>query len=405
MSLSGLAALGATPCNICDRYATGRSRNQRRNRTLRLGCRLLLETRVKGLRSPSAIPPVVADDQAASHGSLNATVAWATIGIFVMLFGVVLYLTRVILIPFTAATIIAMTLAPLVRRAERRNVPSWLFAVLVIAILIAIMHVSTFLFLAPFSQWIEHLPDLGSIIRDKLHAIDSAIAHIRGVPGAPSIDDASFKIDLSTVIEPVLGFLTPAISQLVIFLAMLFFLLIGQVELRRNLILVFSGQESRLRAIRILNDIEEGLARYVATVTVINFALGLLTAIGASIIGLPNPALWGVLAFLCNFVPYVGPAFVLFVLLAVGLINFSSFGHALITPAYYLTLTTLEGHFITPNIVGKRFTLSPLAVFLALAFWTWLWGPIGGFLATPILLIAIVIFNHFFSEEEVVLPE
>jgi predicted PurR-regulated permease PerM len=104
------------------------------------------------------------------------------------------------------------------------------------------------------------------------------------VQGAPSIDDASFKIDLSTVIEPVLGFLTPAISQLVIFLAMLFFLLIGQVELCRKLILVFSGQESRLRAIRILNDIEEGLARYVATVTVINFALGLLTAFGASII-------------------------------------------------------------------------------------------------------------------------
>jgi predicted PurR-regulated permease PerM len=360
---------------------------------------------VKGLHSLSATPSVVTDDQAASHGSLNATVAWATIGIFVMLFGVVLYLTRVILIPLTAATIVAMTLAPFARHAERRNVPPWLFAVLVIAILIAIMHASTLLFLAPFSQWIEHLPDLGGIIKDKLHAIDSALAHIRGVQGAPSIDDASFKIDLSTVIEPVLGFLTPAISQLVIFLAMLFFLLIGQVELCRKLILVFSGQESRLRAIRILNDIEEGLARYVATVTVINFALGLLTAFGASIIGLPTPALWGVLAFLCNFVPYVGPAFVLCVLLAVGLINFSSFGHALIAPAYYLTLTTLEGHFITPNIVGKSFTLNPLAVFLALAFWTWLWGPIGGFLAAPILLIAIIIFNHFFAEEDVALPE
>jgi predicted PurR-regulated permease PerM len=140
-------------------------------------------------------------------------------------------------------------------------------------------------------------------------------------------------------------------------------------------------------------------------VTVINFALGLLTAIGASIIGLPNPALWGVLAFLCNFVPYLGPAFVVCVLLAVGLINFPSFGHTLIAPAYYLTLTTLEGHFITPNIVGKRFTLSPLAVFLALVFWTWLWGPIGGFLAVPLLIIVIIIFNNFFSEKDVTLPE
>jgi predicted PurR-regulated permease PerM len=367
-------------------------------------CRLLRETHVRGLHTPSAIPPMTVD-QAQNSGSLNATVAWATIGIFLLLFGVGLYLARVILIPFTAATIIAMTLAPFARRAERHHVPPWLFAILVISILVAVLHAGMFLFLAPFSKWIERLPELGGIIKNKFLAMDGALAALRGLQATSPIDDGGFKIDLSTFVEPVLGFLTPAISQLVIFLAMLFFLLIGQVALRRNLILLFSGKERRLRAIRILNDIEEDLARYIAIVTVINFALGFLTTIGASIIGLPNPALWGVLAFLCNFVPYLGPTFVVCVLLAVGLINFPSFGHALIAPAYYLTLTTLEGHFITPNIVGKRFTLSPLAVFLALVFWTWLWGPIGGFLAIPLLIIVIIIFNNFFSEEDVTLPE
>ncbi|MBO0756517.1 MAG: AI-2E family transporter, partial [Bradyrhizobiaceae bacterium] len=122
-------------------------------------------------------------------------------------------------------------------------------------------------------------------------------------------------------------------------------------------------------------------------------------SVGASIIGLPNPVVWGVLAFLSNFVPYIGPAFVLCVLFGVSLINFSSLGYALIMPAYYLALTTLEGHFITPNIVGKRFTLSPLVVFLALVFWTWIWGPIGGFVAIPILIASLIIFNEFFSAD------
>lgn len=341
---------------------------------------------MNGLHLPLADPAPAATDEdtLASGSSLNSAVAWAVIGIFLLLFGAALYLARAILVPFTAATIIAMTLAPLARRAERHHVPPWLFAIVAIAVLVAVIQASTFLFLDPISKWIERAPELGGIVKNKLHAIDD----VRG-----------FKIDLSTFVEPVLGSLTPAISQLVIFFAMLFFLLIGQQELRRNLILVFSGKERRLHTIRILNEIEEGLARYVATVCAINFVLGLLASVGASIIGLPNPVVWGVLAFLSNFVPYIGPAFVLCVLFGVGLINFSSLGYALIMPAYYLALTTLEGHFITPNIVGKRFTLSPLVVFLALVFWTWIWGPIGGFVAIPILIASLIIFNEFFSAD------
>lgn len=362
---------------------------------------------MNGLHLPTADPDPVAttDERAVASGSsLNSAVGWATIGIFLLLFGATLYLARAVLVPFIAATIIAMTLAPYARRLERYHVPPWLFATITIAVLIAVIHASTLMFLDPISKWIERAPELGGIIKDKLHAVSNATAALRGLQGTPSGDERGFNVDLSTFVEPVVGFLTPAISQLVIFFGMLFFLLIGQQELRRNLILVFSGKERRLRVIRILNEIEEDLARYVITVSAINFVLGSLAAIGASVIGLPNPVLWGVLAFLCNFVPYLGPAFVLCVLFGVGLINFSSLGHALIMPAYYLALTTLEGHFITPNIVGKRFTLSPLVVFLALVFWTWMWGPIGGFVATPILIAGLIIFNEFFPEE-VVLPD
>jgi len=339
------------------------------------------------------------------EGHLQSVVSWALIGIFLMLFVAALYLTRAVLVPVVAAAIVGTTLAPLGRRASQHRIPHWLYALLVVVALIALFQLSMLVFFGPISKWIERAPELGGIIKDKLHALEGTLATIRGLQSAMSSDGGSgFKVDFSAFIEPILGFLTPAVSQLIIFLAMLFFVLVSQADLRRSLILVFVGQDARLRAIRTLNDVEEDLARYAATVTVINFAWGCLTTIGAYILELPNPLLWGFLAFLCNFVPYIGPAFVVCVLFGVGLINFPSVGYALIAPAMYVGLTTIEGHFVTPNIVGKRFTLSPLAVFLALVFWTWLWGPVGGFLAVPILIVGIVVFNHMFTEEEATLP-
>ena len=120
---------------------------------------------------------------------------------------------------------------------------------------------------------------------------------------------------------------------------------------------------------------------------------------------MPNPAIFGLLAALLNYVPYVGPAVMVVVLFGVGLVTFPSLGHALIAPVGLIALTTTEGHFITPTIVGRRITLNPLLVFLALAFWTWMWGPIGAFLAVPLSIIGLVVFNHLFPAEDVKLPD
>ena len=118
-------------------------------------------------------------------------------------------------------------------------------------------------------------------------------------------------------------------------------------------------------------------------VTIINAALGAIVAIGALLLGFPNPVIFGLLAALLNYVPYVGPAVMVVVLFGVGLVTFPSLGHALLAPLGFIALTTTEGHFITPTIVGRRITLNPLLIFLALAFWTWMWGPVGAFLAAP----------------------
>jgi predicted PurR-regulated permease PerM len=329
--------------------------------------------------------------------ALGLAARWATIGVFVLLFGAALYLAHAVLIPVVAATIVGLTLTPWVRRAEEHHVPAWAFALLVIALLIVLLQVSVLLFVEPVGKWIERAPEFAAILKDQLQAPGNALALFRGLGGWLS-DGGGLKIDIGAVVSPVVSTLTPALSELIIFVATLFFVLISHADLRRSLILAFPGRDARLNAIRILNNVEEDLAHYAATVTVINLCLGSLTAIVTAIVGLPNAPAWGILAFLCNFVPYIGPAFVLCILFGVGLVNFQSFADALVAPAVYVAMTTLEGHFITPNIIGRRFTLSPLAVFLALVFWTWLWGPVGGFLAVPITIIAIVVYDQVFSE-------
>lgn len=154
-----------------------------------------------------------------------------------------------------------------------------------------------------------------------------------------------------------------------------------------------------------MRDIEKNLARYLGTVTIINVVLGTFVALGAWLIGLPHPAIFGLLAAILNYVPYVGPAVVVVVLFGVGLVSFPTLSHAVIAPVGFIALTTAEGHFITPTIVGRRITLNPVVILLALAFWTWMWGPFGAFLAMPLSIIGLVIFNHLFSGEDVKLPD
>jgi predicted PurR-regulated permease PerM len=152
------------------------------------------------------------------------------------------------------------------------------------------------------------------------------------------------------------------------------------------------------------NDIEHNLASYVATVSVINATLGMLVAGAAWLLGLPSPIILGVLAMLLNYMPYVGPACMALILFAVGFVTFPSLGQAVIAPASLVVLTTIEGHLITPTVLGRRLTLNPLAVFLAIAFWSWLWGPMGAFLTVPLLIVAMVMVGHIFPSDVGKLP-
>jgi predicted PurR-regulated permease PerM len=181
-------------------------------------------------------------------------------------------------------------------------------------------------------------------------------------------------------------------------------MLLGRSELRRVAVAFFDEREARLRMLKIMNDVEHNLTGYLSVVAIINIAVGICGGVAAWVAGLPDPVAWAVLAFILNFIPYIGALIMEAGLFMVGLVTFPTLTHALLAPLLFLGLATLEGHFITPSIMGRKFTLNPLTVFLSLVFWTWLWGPVGAFLAVPLLVMALVAVGHIFPKDEPELP-
>jgi predicted PurR-regulated permease PerM len=330
----------------------------------------------------------------------------ATIGIFLILFIMALDLARGLLLPTISAFVIGLMLGPLSARAKTYGIPSLITAIVLWLLVIGVFYGVILLLTAPALDWIGKAPEIGRNIKEKLQVLEQPLAALQDLRNAilPQGDNSRFGFDIGNFVQPALIIVTPAIGQIFIFFGTLFFFLLGRARLRHVLVVLFEDHGSRLRTLKIINDVERNLTNYLNVVAIINLVVGLVACLIAYFVGLPNAIAWGVLAFILNFIPYVGAMIMEAVLLAVGLVTFPMLAQALIAPLLYFGFTTLEGHFITPSIMGRRLTLNPLTVFLSLIFWTWLWGPIGAFLAVPLLIVALVATNHLFPQEERVLP-
>ena len=235
----------------------------------------------------------------------------ATVGIFVILLGTCLYVGRTILLPVVAAIVIGTTLAPLVKAAARYRASPWLTAgVLAVALVAATGTAATFL-AKPVTDWIARAPEIGATIKQKLYVLDRPLAAMRELQEVllPSHGNAvAVEPSQLGIVTPVLAFLTPAVLELVLFFVTLIFFLAAQMDFRRYMASFFTTRDAKLRFIRITNDIEQNLVSYLVTLTVINFCLGATVAIGAWLFGFSSPILFGVLAAVLNYIPYLGAA-------------------------------------------------------------------------------------------------
>lgn len=325
-------------------------------------------------------------------------VAFAVVALLVICVVAVLYFAKAFFLPVVTAFIIGTMLSPAAGFLERYRIPRPLAAVLIVITVWTGIGFMVGLISSPLLEWSKRLPELGSLLREKLHVFDRPLALWHELTamlgGADSLSTPPFQLPKFDWVQPTVEFLSPTFTEFLLFFATLVLFIASWKDLRRSLIMTFTDHDWRLKTLRILNAIEISLGGYLLTVTMINFGVGIATGVICAVTGMPNPAGLGALAATLNFFPIIGPVAMFVILTAVGIITFSTLGAALIAPLAFVGLTFLEGHFITPTIIGRRLELNALAVFIALAFWTWLWGPMGGFLSSPLLIVALIIKEH-----------
>jgi predicted PurR-regulated permease PerM len=347
--------------------------------------------------SKAELPPVIRRAE---------VVAFALVALLVISVVVVLYAAKAFFLPVVAAFVVGTMLSPAAGYLERRHIPRAVSAVLIVTGVGAGGAFIVGLISSPLMEWTTKLPELGSRLRDKLHIFDRPLALWQELQSSLGGSDAlsTFQLPKFDWVQPTLEFLSPTFTEFLLFFATLILFIASWRDLRRALIMNFADHAARLRTLRILNEIEGHLGGYLLTVTMINVGVGIATGIICAVTGMPNPAGLGALAATLNFFPIIGPVAMFVVLTVVGVIAFSTLGAGLIAPLAFVGITFLEGHFVTPTIIGRRLELNALAVFMALAFWTWLWGPMGGFLSSPLLIVALILKEHLMPVESPQLP-
>ena len=316
-----------------------------------------------------------------------------------------LYFARFLLVPLTAALLLHQLLYSPVQWLHRRGLPLALGAGLVLGGVLFLIGLAGNFLAEPAEAWLHEAPaSLHELsVRLRATAGTGAIEEIRElgqeVQEIISMNEADSAIQAVRIEGPgLLGNLAVglevATAGLVIMFFTCFFLLSAGNRLARALVTLGSTPAARRRISKALRDVRNEVSTYLNTVTAINIGLGIAVALMLWWLGVPDPVLWGVMVALFNFAPYVGAIASAFVLTAVGVTTFETLGEALLVPALFLGLTTLEGSLITPIILGRRVSLNSLLVFLSVVFWGWIWGPAGALMAVPVTSSLSVFWAH-----------
>lgn len=305
-----------------------------------------------------------------------------------------LYVARAVMLPIVLALIFSFLLSPVVRFLRRLHIPTLLGAGLVIAALLGLAGAGVLLLSEPAAQWAERAPEALGRLQVRLEGVFEAMRRVReatervGRIGAPEEGAAVVQIRGGPGLGRMILSLTwQFLAGTVLMIFLLYFLLgMGQ-PLLRKFICILPRMRYRKVAVLVARHIERDVSLYLFTVAAINSGLGITVGFVMYFMGMPNPVLWGVTAGVLNFVPYLGPMVTLTVLSAAAILTFDTLGQALLRPAAFFVLTTLEGQLITPLILGRRLTLNPIVIFISLIFLGWMWGIIGALVAVPLTMI------------------
>jgi predicted PurR-regulated permease PerM len=306
-----------------------------------------------------------------------------------------LFFARPVVLPVFLAVVGAMTLKPLIRWLSEFHLHPAISAVVVLCLLVSAIAIGFLQFSQPAIAWMNDAPTHMAQLRQRVQKMfprasrfSKAADAVNNLGATESEQSRATTVEIKTSRVPTTfinwtGTLLAGVGESLVLLYLL--LASGDLFLQK-LVRVMPTFGDKKRAVEISHEIQQNITNYLFSVSLINIGLGIGVSIGLYLLGVPNAAMWGILVACLNFIPYFGPIVGILLLATVGLLTFDTLFKGLLPPFWYLLLHLLETNLITPVLLGRRFTLNPVVIFVSLIFWTWLWGVPGALLSVPILV-------------------
>jgi len=344
-------------------------------------------------------PPLPASKAATISPTTPAEIVMVVISIIAFL-----YFARPVVLPIVLALVSGVALKPLIRWLYYCHLPPPLSAALVLCLLVAAVGVVTFELGRPAARWMNEAPQHMSELRQRVQKMLPRLGRFSEAAAAViNLGASEEQQNRATVVEvknsplpsTFINWTGTLLAGLGETLVLLYLLLASGDLFLQKLVNVMPTWRDKKRAVEISREIQQNISHYLLTVSLINMGLGVIVGVGLFVLNVPNAAMWGMLVAILNFIPYFGPAVGFLLLTAIGLLTFDTLGQGLLPPAWYLLLHLLEANLVTPILLGRRFTLNPVVIFVSLMFWIWLWGLPGALLSVPILVSIKVVCDRF----------
>ncbi|AKM06151.1 AI-2E family transporter [Pelagerythrobacter marensis] len=329
---------------------------------------------------------------------ISALVLLIGLGLFLAL-PFVLSIGSVVFLPLVTALVLTIILSPLADKLAGWGLPNVLASLVALGAFFGVLMLALALILQPAIALFDSLPAMADQVahrfgelRDEFAWVAMANERLADLMGRSSAREV--VLASPSVIEQ-LAFATPSVVlEVLLTFLMTFFMIEARVRLRRHLLFDRASFGTSIKAARVLREVQDRVAAYILTVSCINAGIGVIVALGAWALGVEAPVMWGGLAALLNFLPYIGPLAMTALLALFGIGTGDTVLLGIIPAAAYLALHTVESNIVTPSILGARFTMNPVMILIALSYFSWIWGVFGALLSVPILLMLTAFFDH-----------
>jgi len=344
--------------------------------------------------------PDISRTEKAFESAKARSVGVTTLTVLALLYTI--YFARPFLLPLAFALLLNFLFSPVVRRLARWHIRPPLGAGIVVLALLGSLVLGAYELAGPVQSWAEKAPETLSIAQKKIRAllrpIERASKQIETATGTGAASPSrEVVVREESTVSKIVGVTQHFFAAALEVVILLYFLLAAGDLFLQKLIKVLPTPGDKRKAVEIARETESSISTYLLTAASVNVGEGIVVSIAMYLLGMPNPLLWGAMVALLEFIPYLGALVAVIVLGVAAITIFDNVGHALAVPGAFLLINVIQANLVSPLLLGHKLALNPVAILVGLAFWFWIWGIPGAFIAVPMLATFKIFCDHIQS--------